>query len=66
MFGLGDWMLGRYRERLLAGMAPSWASVGQLNRRVLAFGGWSGGLPAARPRSAWPRTGTRSGSARWL
>jgi ATP-binding cassette, subfamily B, bacterial len=39
VFGLGDWILGRHQERWLAGMAPSWASVSQLNRRVLAFGG---------------------------
>jgi ATP-binding cassette, subfamily B, bacterial len=47
VFGLGDWILGRYRERWLAGMAPSWASVSRLNRRVLVFGGLIGLLYAA-------------------
>jgi ATP-binding cassette subfamily B protein len=47
VFGLSDWILGRYRERWLAGMAPSWASVSRLNRRVLVFGGLIGLLYAA-------------------
>ncbi len=47
VFGLGDWILGRHRERWLAGMAPSWSSVSRLNRRVLAFGGLIGLLYAA-------------------
>ena len=47
VFGLGDWILGRHRERWLAGMAPSWASVSRLNRRVLVFGGLIGLLYAA-------------------
>ena len=47
VFGLGDWILGRHRERWLAGMAPSWVSVSRLNRRVLAFGGLIGLLYAA-------------------
>ena len=47
VFGLGDWILGRHRERWTEGMAPSWASVRRLNRRVLAFGGLIGLLYAA-------------------
>jgi ATP-binding cassette subfamily B protein len=39
VFGLGDWILGRHQERWTRGMAPSWAAMGRLNRRVLAFGG---------------------------
>ncbi|MGH3067574.1 MAG: ABC transporter ATP-binding protein [Streptosporangiaceae bacterium] len=39
VFGLGEWILGRYQERWTDGMAPSWAAMSRLNRRVLAFGG---------------------------
>jgi ATP-binding cassette subfamily B protein len=38
VFGLGGWVLSRHRERWLAGMAPPWAAVRRLNRRVAAFG----------------------------
>lgn len=39
VFGLGDWILGRHQERWTHGMAPSWAAMSRLNRRVLALGG---------------------------
>jgi ATP-binding cassette, subfamily B, bacterial len=39
VFGLGDWILGRHRERWTEGMAPSWAAMTRLNRRVLALTG---------------------------
>ena len=39
VFGLGDWILGRYRERWTEGMVPSWAAMSRLNRRVLALTG---------------------------
>jgi ABC-type multidrug transport system fused ATPase/permease subunit len=39
VFGLGDWILGRHRERWAEGMAPSWAAMTRLNRRVLALTG---------------------------
>jgi ATP-binding cassette, subfamily B, bacterial len=39
VFGLGDWILGRHRERWTEGMAPSWAAMSRLNRRVLALTG---------------------------
>jgi hypothetical protein len=41
VFGLGDWILGRHQERWIHGMAPSWAAMSRLNRRVLALGDWS-------------------------
>jgi ATP-binding cassette, subfamily B, bacterial len=39
VFGLGDWILGRHRERWIEGMAPPWAAISRLNRRVVALGG---------------------------
>ncbi len=38
VFGLGDWILGRYRERWTDGMAPSWAAMSCGSAGVLVFG----------------------------
>ena len=34
VFGLGDWLVGRYRELYLEGMAPIWSRIRELNARV--------------------------------
>ena len=47
IFGLGDWMVGRYRDLFLEGMAPTWEKIRVLNIRVavmsvLVFLGYGG------------------------
>ena len=47
IFGLGDWLVGRYRAMFLEGMEPTWAKIRVLNRRValmsvLVFAGYGG------------------------
>jgi ATP-binding cassette subfamily B protein len=39
MFGLGEWVLGRYRTKWAAGMAQPWQMIGRFNRRMAALGG---------------------------
>lgn len=39
LFGLGDWVLGRYRTQWAAGMVQPWATMSHLNRRLTALGG---------------------------
>jgi ATP-binding cassette, subfamily B, bacterial len=39
LFGLSDWVLGRYREKWAVGMASPWKTIGRLNRRMAALGG---------------------------
>jgi ATP-binding cassette, subfamily B, bacterial len=39
LFGLGDWVLGRYRAKWAAGMARPWETLGRYNRRMAALGG---------------------------
>jgi ATP-binding cassette subfamily B protein len=39
LFGLGDWVLGQYRTKWAAGMAPSWAMLSRFNLRLAALGG---------------------------
>jgi ATP-binding cassette, subfamily B, bacterial len=34
IFGLGDWLVGRYRDMFLEGMTPAWDKVKALNKRV--------------------------------
>ena len=60
VFGLGQWVLDRYREKWLEGMAPSWEEARHFERRAVALSAvvcamsWS--VPAP---SAWPPTGER-------
>jgi ATP-binding cassette, subfamily B, bacterial len=39
LFGLGDWVLDRYRTKWVAGMAQPWAVIGRFNRRMAALVG---------------------------
>jgi ATP-binding cassette subfamily B protein len=39
LFGLGDWVLGRYRTKWTAGMELPWAMLSRFNRRMVALGG---------------------------
>jgi ATP-binding cassette, subfamily B, bacterial len=38
IFGLGSWVLGRHRDKWLAGMAPSWRQMRHFSNRTLLFG----------------------------
>ena len=38
VFGLGSWVLGRHRDKWLAGMAPSWRQMRHFSNRALLFG----------------------------
>jgi ATP-binding cassette, subfamily B, bacterial len=38
IFGLGSWVLGRHRDKWLAGMAPSWRQMRHFSHRALLFG----------------------------
>jgi ATP-binding cassette, subfamily B, bacterial len=38
VFGLGAWILGRHRDKWLAGMAPSWQQMRHFANRALLFG----------------------------
>src|ERR1700733_1608296 len=38
VFGLGSWILGRHRDKWLAGMAPSWRQMRRFSNRALLFG----------------------------
>jgi ATP-binding cassette, subfamily B, bacterial len=47
IFGLGDWLVGRYRALFVEGMAPTWDKIRVMNRRValmglLVFAGYGG------------------------
>jgi ATP-binding cassette subfamily B protein len=35
VFGLGGWLVGRYRTQFLLGMAAPWAALRELDRKVL-------------------------------
>ncbi len=37
VFGLGEWVLGRYREKWLEGMAPSWDEARRFERRTVVL-----------------------------
>ncbi len=39
LFGLGEWVLGRYRKKWVAGMTQPWQMMSHLNLRIAAFGG---------------------------
>ncbi len=39
LFGLGEWVLGRYRTKWATGMAQPWAMLGRFNLRMGALGG---------------------------
>lgn len=38
IFGLGDWLVGRYRELFLEGMTPTWVKIRALNNQVALMG----------------------------
>jgi len=38
VFGLGPWVLGRHRDKWLAGMEPSWRQMRRFRDRALIFG----------------------------
>jgi ATP-binding cassette subfamily B protein len=38
VFGLGHWILGRHRDKWLAGMEPSWRQMRRFRNRALIFG----------------------------
>jgi ATP-binding cassette, subfamily B, bacterial len=38
IFGLGPWLLGRHRDKWLAGMEPSWRQMRRFRNRALIFG----------------------------
>ncbi len=38
MFGLGRWVLGRHRDKWLAGMEPPWREMRRFRNRALLFG----------------------------
>ena len=67
VFGLGGWLVDRYRSQWLLGMAAPWAVLRRLDRKVLLLS--AAGAGRLRGRGRVPRTGrvppARSPWARW-
>jgi ATP-binding cassette, subfamily B, bacterial len=47
VFGLGRWILGRHRDKWLAGMEPPWQQMRHFRNRALLFGLLVGGMYVA-------------------